>query len=73
MTSTPRDRWVLVLAVALPAAVLGTAGLFHPANLTDADAERWRNIHIVALPLFPLLALRPWLPGIEQRHSKRGL
>ena len=70
MTSARRDRWTLVLAVALPALVLGTAGLFHPANLTDADAERWRNIHIVALPLFPLLALGPWL--LARRMHRLG-
>ncbi|MBA3719986.1 MAG: hypothetical protein H0W95_06845 [Nocardioidaceae bacterium] len=70
MTSARRDRWALVLAVALPAVVLGTAGLFHPAHLTDADAEGWRNIHIVALPLFPLLALGPWL--LARRMHRLG-
>ena len=70
MTSARRDRWTLVLAVALPALVLGTAGLFHPEHLTDADAERWRNIHIVALPLFPLLALGPWL--LARRMHRLG-
>ena len=70
MTSARRDRWTLVLAVALPAVVLGTAGLFHPAHLTDADAERWRNVHIVALPLFPLLALGPWL--LARRMHRLG-
>ena len=70
MTSARRDRWTLVLAVALPALVLGTAGLFHPAHLTAADAERWRNIHIVALPLFPLLALGPWL--LARRMHRLG-
>ena len=57
----PRSRLALLLVVALPGVVLGTAGIFHPAHLTPDTAETWRNIHIVALPLFPLLALGPWL------------
>lgn len=67
----PRSRLALVLVVALPGVVLGTAGIFHPANLTPEAAETWRNIHIVALPLFPLLALGPWLLA-RQAHPVAG-
>jgi hypothetical protein len=56
---SPRLR--LTLLAAVPGLIIGTVGIFHPAELTAADAERWRNIHVVLLPLFPLLALAPWL------------
>ena len=65
MTAVPLSRTTLVVLVALPGLVLGTAGIFHPAHLTPEDAQRWRDIHIVALPLFPLLALGPWLLARE--------
>lgn len=67
----PARRSVLVLAVALPGVVLGTAGLFHPAHLTVEDAQRWRDLHVVALPLFPLLGLGPWLLA-RQAHPAAG-
>lgn len=54
-------RGALVLAVALPGLLIGTIGIFHPAHLTDATAQRWLDMHIVLLPLFPLLGLGPWL------------
>ena len=50
-----------MLAVALPGLLIGTIGIFHPAHLTDASAQRWLDMHIVLLPLFPLLGLGPWL------------
>lgn len=57
-----RRRTVLpILVVALPPVALAVAGLPHPSDLTAADALVWRNIHLVALWLFPLLGLAPWL------------
>ncbi len=61
MTGPSRSRVLLVVAVTLPAVVLGVAGIFHPARLTPETADRWRDLHVVALPLFPLLGLGPWL------------
>lgn len=69
----PRSRVGLVVAVALPGLVLGTVGLFHPAHLTVEDAQRWRDIHVVALPLFPLLALGPWLVARRAHPVAGGL
>lgn len=63
---SPRLR--LTLLAAVPGLLIGTVGIFHPDQLTAADAERWRNIHVVLLPLFPLLALTPWL--IARRASR---
>jgi hypothetical protein len=52
---------VSLTAVGLPPLLLAAIGLTHPADLNDASAAYWRDVHIVLLPLFPLLALGPWL------------
>jgi hypothetical protein len=58
MTPTRRTA-VLSIAVALPAVVLAVIGVTHPQHLTMASALYWRNLHIVTLPIFPLLAVPP--------------
>jgi hypothetical protein len=37
--------------------LLAVAGLLHPPGLSAATADRWVHLHIVLLPVFPLLAL----------------
>lgn len=37
--------------------LLALAGLMHPGGLSAATADRWVHLHIVLLPVFPLLAL----------------
>lgn len=51
---------MIVVAVGVPL-LIALIGLTHPAHLTDGDARYWRDLHVVLLPLFPLLALGPWL------------
>lgn len=63
-----RDR-ALLLVSAVPPLLLAVVGVAHPGTLTDASAERWRDMHVVLLPLFPLLALAPWL--VARRESRR--
>ncbi|WP_030438327.1 hypothetical protein [Actinoplanes subtropicus] len=46
----------LALAVLGPV-LLAFAGLLHPGGLSAATAHRWMWLHIVLLPVFPLLAL----------------
>ncbi|MEO6606334.1 MAG: hypothetical protein ABIN55_12015 [Aeromicrobium sp.] len=53
-------RWTFVAAV-LPPIVVGLAGITHPQHLTQDASLFWRNLHVVFLPLLPLLALGPWL------------
>jgi hypothetical protein len=48
-------RWSMVAAAAAPGVVLAVAGLFHPAELTVATAPTWWQLHVVLLPVFPLL------------------
>jgi hypothetical protein len=45
-----------LLAVLGPV-LLALAGLVHPSGLSAATAYRWVWLHIVLLPVFPLLAL----------------
>lgn len=49
------------VAVALPALLLGGLGLTHPIRLTEGTAWWWMNLHVVLLPIFPLLAGALWL------------
>jgi hypothetical protein len=58
MAPTTVRTW---LAVLVPPIVIGLVGLTHPAHLTQDASARWRDLHIVLLPLFPLLAVGPWL------------
>ncbi|HEV7788167.1 MAG TPA: hypothetical protein VGP05_04075 [Pseudonocardia sp.] len=53
-------RWIRAVAVALPGLVLAGVGLTHPSVLTPATAHHWWSMHIVLLPLFPLLAVTFW-------------
>lgn len=61
--STTRTRSVLPLTVlvALPALVLAGIGTVHPRDLVAADAVLWRDLHVAALFVFPLLGVPPWL------------
>jgi hypothetical protein len=54
-------RWIIVVAVALPGAALAVIGLFHPADLDPSTAARWWQLHVLLLPLFPLLAVALWV------------
>jgi uncharacterized membrane protein YGL010W len=54
-------RLGLYTAVALPPLALAIIGVTHPQHLTMASALYWRNLHIITLPIFPLLGFAPWL------------
>jgi len=47
-------------ATALPAVALAVLGTSHPTVLTPESAPWWRDLHVIGLVLFPLLALGPW-------------
>lgn len=61
-------RWMTVGAMALPAVVLAGLGLVHPHNLGTETATLWWRLHVVLLPLFPLLAVVLWV----LLHGERG-
>jgi len=53
-------RFVSLTATALPALALAVLGTSHPTVLTPESALWWRDLHVLGLVLFPLLALGPW-------------
>ena len=54
-------RWLLLAAVALPPLVLSAIGLSHPKLLTVESAGWWTTMHVILVPLFPLLAVAIWI------------
>lgn len=56
----PARRAPLALAVALPGLVLAGIGLFHPDGLDEGNAQWWWQMHLLLLPLFPLLGVTAW-------------
>jgi hypothetical protein len=58
----------LILFVSLPALACAAIGLLHPHHLTDDTAAAWQLMHIVLIPVFPLVGLGPWL--IARRTSR---
>lgn len=59
MTRVPSSvRYVLALVGPVALAV---AGSFHPAHFTAATTARWHDLHVVMLPMFPLLTLTVWV------------
>lgn len=51
----------ILVAAVLPPVIIGVLGIAHPPHLTQDVSLLWRNLHVVLLPIFPLLALGPWL------------
>lgn len=47
-------------AVALPPLVLALAGATHPSELTAATAHHWLVMHVLLVPVFPLLGVALW-------------
>ncbi|WP_410609787.1 hypothetical protein [Amycolatopsis sp. lyj-109] len=56
-----RSRWTRAAGYAAPALVLAGFGLTHPLVLDPASAPWWTTLHVVLLPVFPLLAVAQWL------------
>ncbi|WP_158437722.1 hypothetical protein [Naasia lichenicola] len=67
LAATRRQLIVSLVIAILPGLSLSLIGLTHPMYLTDDSAMQWRGLHVVTLPLFPLLALAPW--WIARTHS----
>ncbi len=59
----------LLVAVTVPPLLIALVGLVHPSPLTVESARHWQTIHTVLLPLFPLVALGPWLTARETHRA----
>lgn len=58
-----------VLLVSAPALLIAALGLAHPVFLTPETAERWRLVHLMLLPVFPLLGGSVWLLLLGERGA----
>jgi hypothetical protein len=47
--------------IALPGLVLAGFGVAHPAPLDASNAHWWTTLHVLLLPVFPLLAAAQWI------------
>ena len=65
-----RRQWLVIAAVALPPVVLGGIGVSHPTLLTAQSAPWWTTMHLVLLPIFPLLAVAVW---VLLRHDRTAV
>ena len=54
-------RWTRVVVVAGPALVLAGVGVTHPQDLNGDTASWWTTLHVLLLPVFPLLGVALWL------------
>ncbi len=59
----------LLAAVTVPPLVTAAVGLMHPPTLTVEAAHHWQMMHTILLPVFPLLALGPWLVARRSSHA----
>lgn len=57
MIATTPARPATAVAVAVPGLLLAGLGLLHPHALSSATATQWWQLHLVLLPVFPLLAV----------------
>ncbi len=55
-----RSRWLHAAGHAAPGLTLAGFGLAHPLALNTASAPWWTSLHVVLLPVFPLLAVAQW-------------
>ena len=60
----------MVAAVALPPMVLAGIGLSHPTLLSAGTAPWWMTMHLVLLPIFPLLGVAVW---VLLRHDRTAV
>lgn len=57
----PARRALVVAGATLPPLLLAALGTSHPHVLTPESATWWRDLHVIGVVLFPLLAVPPWL------------
>ncbi len=61
------------VAVSVPPLLLAVAGLTHPSTLTAATSQHWFWLHLILIPVFPLLAVCWWLLLRGERGAVAGV
>jgi hypothetical protein len=56
-----RSSWPQAVAVAVPGLLLAGFSAVHPHGLHAGNAQWWTSLHILLLPVFPLLAAVQWI------------
>lgn len=56
-----RSWWVRAVAVGVPGLLLAGFGLAHPAGLHAGNAQWWATLHVLLLPVLPLLGAAQWV------------
>jgi hypothetical protein len=56
-----RSRWSRGALLAAPGLLLSGFGAVHPAGIDASTARWWATLHILLLPVFPLLAAAQWV------------
>ncbi|MGI9004444.1 MAG: hypothetical protein ACR2GH_22800 [Pseudonocardia sp.] len=54
-------RRITVVGVAVPGLLLAGFGLVHPSFLAPSTATAWWQLHVLLIPIFPLLAVALWV------------
>lgn len=54
-------RWLPIAAVTVPGLLLAAVGLTHPVRLDAESAGWWTTMHVILVPLFPLLGVAVWV------------
>jgi hypothetical protein len=72
-SSGPRLGRLDLLWLVLGPVSLAVAGATHPSPLSADNAAYWRTLHVVMLPLFPLLALMVWVLIRDVRGGLDGV
>ncbi|HEU5158029.1 MAG TPA: hypothetical protein VFU43_13620 [Streptosporangiaceae bacterium] len=56
-----RSRALRTVLIASPALILAGFGCVHPAHLGAGTAQWWSTLHVLLLPVFPLLGAAQWV------------
>lgn len=56
-----RSWWVRAAAVGVPGLLLAAFGLTHPGGLHAGNAQWWTTLHVILLPVLPLLGAGLWV------------
>jgi hypothetical protein len=56
-----RSWWAQAIVVAVPGLLLAGFGMVHPAGLHAGNAQWWATLHVLLLPVLPLLAVAQWI------------